>query len=115
MQTSDEFTPIEIDIAAVKNRLDSGDEFAFVDCREEDEYQIAKIEGTVLVPLSQLQAKAQVLEEMRDRDIIIHCHHGGRSLQLAQMLRANGFEKAQSMAGGIDQWSQEIDPEIPRY
>ena len=55
------------------------------------------------------------LEPHRQREIIIHCHHGGRSLRVANWLRRNGFEGARSMAGGIDQWSLQIDPSIPRY
>jgi rhodanese-related sulfurtransferase len=51
----------------------------------------------------------------RDRRIVVHCHHGGRSLRVANWLRGQGFEQAQSMAGGIDAWSTEIDPAVPRY
>jgi rhodanese-related sulfurtransferase len=46
---------------------------------------------------------------------VVHCHHGGRSLRVAHWLREQGFANAQSMAGGIDRWSQEIDPSVPRY
>ena len=55
------------------------------------------------------------IEMHRDRLIVIHCHHGGRSLRVARWLRENGFQHAQSMAGGIDEWSQEIDSSVPRY
>ncbi len=89
--------------------------FFFLDCREPDEYETAAIPGATLLPMSELRERLEELEPHRDRRIVVHCHHGGRSLQVAQFLRRNGFEQAQSMAGGIDQWSQQIDPSIPRY
>lgn len=107
--------PIEVDCATVKKRLDAGDDFWFIDCREPGEYETCKIAGATLVPMSQLADRAAELEPHRHREIIVHCHHGGRSLRVANWLRKNGFEKARSMAGGIDQWSLEIDPSVPRY
>ena len=107
--------PIEVDCATVKKRLDAKDDFFFVDCREEGEYQTCRIEGAVLLPMSELADRVTELEPHRQREIIVHCHHGGRSLRVANWLRRNGFEKARSMAGGIDQWSLEIDPSVPRY
>lgn len=107
--------PIEIDCATVKKRLDSGDDFWFIDCREPGEYEACKIAGATLVPMSELADRAAELEPHRQQEIIVHCHHGGRSLRVANWLRRNGFEKARSMAGGIDQWSLEIDPSVPRY
>jgi len=65
--------------------------------------------------MSQLAARVAELEPLRGRPIVVHCHHGGRSLKVAHWLRGQGFVNAQSMAGGIDQWSQEIDRAIPRY
>ncbi|HQU46751.1 MAG TPA: rhodanese-like domain-containing protein, partial [Pirellulales bacterium] len=55
------------------------------------------------------------LEPHRGRAIVVHCHHGGRSLRVAQWLRQQGFAAAQSMSGGIDAWAAEIDPDVPRY
>ena len=107
--------PIEIDCATVKRRLDANDGFFFVDCREASEYETCKIAGATLLPMSELAARVAELEPYKDQEIIIHCHHGGRSLRVASWLRNNGFEKARSMAGGIDQWSLEIDPSVPRY
>jgi len=65
--------------------------------------------------MSEIQNRLAELETHRDDDIVIHCHHGGRSLRVANWLRQQGFSKAQSMAGGIDQWAVEIDPSLPRY
>lgn len=107
--------PIEIDIATVSGLLSSGEDFLFLDCREADEYATAKIEGAVLLPMSEIQDRLGELSESRDKQIVVHCHHGGRSLRVARWLRGQGFDKAQSMAGGIDGWSLQIDPEVPRY
>jgi rhodanese-related sulfurtransferase len=108
-------TPIEIDCRGVKALQDAGDAFFFCDCREADEYAVAKIEGATLIPMSEIQQRLTELEPHRDSRIVVHCHHGGRSLRVAMWLRQQGFAQAQSMAGGIDQWAQEVDPAIARY
>ena len=107
--------PMEIDCQSVKTALNSGQDLVLIDCREADEYATAKIEGARLVPMSEIQHRLGELEPHRNGRIVIHCHHGGRSLRVAGWLRQQGFAQAQSMAGGIDQWSQEIDPSVPRY
>jgi len=107
--------PLELDCDAVQQLLAAGENFLFLDCREEDEYATASIQGTSLLPMSQLQERVDELNDSRDTRIVVHCHHGGRSLRVANWLRAQGFDHAQSMAGGIDAWSLKIDPQIPRY
>jgi rhodanese-related sulfurtransferase len=107
--------PIETDCRAVQAALDSGGDFLLLDCREVDEHALSNIRGSRLVPMSQMMDRAAELAPFRDFAIAVHCHHGGRSLKVAQWLRGQGFPKAQSMAGGIDRWSQEIDPAVPRY
>jgi rhodanese-related sulfurtransferase len=108
-------TPLEIDVRAVKSKLDANEDFLFVDCREPDEHATANIAAAKLVPMSAITERLNELEMHRDKSIVIHCHHGGRSMRVTRWLRENGFDKAQSMAGGIDLWSQEIDPNVPRY
>ena len=107
--------PLEIDCQAVKARLDSGEQFLFLDCREPDEYTTAKIPGTKLIPMSELAQRISELEPYRDSSIIVHCHHGGRSMRVTNWLRQQGFAQTTNMAGGIDQWSQQIDSSVPRY
>ncbi|HWB10690.1 MAG TPA: rhodanese-like domain-containing protein [Pirellulales bacterium] len=104
---------LEISCENVKAMLDAGEDFALVDCREADEYAIAKIESARLLPMSEIQNRVHELP--KDRPIVVHCHHGGRSLRVTQWLRQQGFAAVQSMAGGIDAWSQRIDPAVPRY
>ena len=108
-------TPIEIDCQAVKRKLDAGEPFLFLDCREKDEFATAKIPGTVLIPMGELTSRVGELEPHKGGEIVVHCHHGGRSLRVTNWLRQQGFAGAINMAGGIDQWSQVIDPTVPRY
>jgi rhodanese-related sulfurtransferase len=107
--------PMEVDVATVRQWLDQRPDVTLLDCREPDEANIATIPGSVLIPMSQWAESASKLEELRGRHVVVHCHHGGRSMRVAQWLRANGFPDAQSMAGGIDAWSTDIDPTTPRY
>lgn len=108
-------TPIEIDVQSVKKLQDDGEAFLLLDVRQEEEYATAKIEGSVLIPMGELGERIDELEQYRGGRIVVHCHHGGRSLQVTQALRSRGFEQVQNMTGGIDVWSQTIDSSVPRY
>jgi rhodanese-related sulfurtransferase len=107
--------PIEIDVNDVNSLIQNGEDFLLVDVRELIEYQTASIGGAVLVPLGELQSSLGQLESHRNKRIVVHCHHGVRSLRAAMALRNLGFPGVQSMAGGIDQWSTDINPQVPRY
>jgi len=108
-------TAIEVDCETVKRHLDAGERVVLVDCREQDEYQLVNIEQARLIPMSQFAERVAELEPHRDEEIIIHCHHGGRSLKVAMWLRQQGFAQARSLAGGIDRWVEVIAPGMPRY
>ena len=107
--------PLEIDVASVKQKIDGKAPFLLLDCREQDEYDRCRIDGAQLLPMSALQERVGELNGRQGDLIVVHCHHGGRSLRVARWLRAQGFANAQSMAGGIDAWSEQIDPQVPRY
>ena len=107
--------PIEIDVHEVKRLLDSQADFLLIDCREASENEYCRIEGSRLIPMNETPDRINELERHRDSRIIIHCHHGGRSFQVVQWLRSQGFHQAQNMTGGIESWSQSIDPSVPRY
>ena len=77
--------------------------------------QLSRLEGTQLIPMGQIPAEIGSLQEHRERRVVIMCHHGTRSLLVARWMRANGLSQAQSMAGGIEVWSLQIDPDVPRY
>ena len=111
---------MEIDVATVQSWIHSGTDeqgvpVFLLDCRESDEYNIAKIEGSQLVPLSLWPPDPSVIEAMHGKRVVVYCHHGGRSLRVTHWMRQNGFPDTLSMAGGIDLWSRLIDPSIPRY
>ena len=108
-------TPLEIDVQAVKQALDDRQDFLLIDCREPQEYELVCIEGAQLIPMNETPQRLAELESHREKQIVIHCHHGGRSLQVAQWLRGQGFSHAQSMQGGIDDWAVQIDDSLPRY
>lgn len=107
--------PLEIDCSAVKTKCDADEEFLFLDCREQDEYENVNIEGTTLVPMSEIQDRLEELRPHEQKEIIVHCHHGGRSLQVTIWLKQQGFANVKSMAGGIDEWAQSIEPGMTRY
>ncbi len=108
--------PLEIDCHSVQQKLAAGAaDFVLLDCREPDEYALVHIDQAVLLPMSQLQARLSELQPHREKQIAVHCHHGGRSLKVTQWLRSQGYQRVQSMAGGIDQWAQQINPTLTRY
>ena len=105
----------EIFVAEAHRRLVGPQPPRLIDVREADEFEIARIPGAELLPLSQWPALAT--EKLTDpaQPLLIHCHHGGRSGQAAAFLLHHGFTDVTNVAGGIDAWSQEIDPSVPRY
>jgi rhodanese-related sulfurtransferase len=104
---------LEISVAAVKQRVDSGAPFCLIDVREPWEYDAAHINGARLIPMGSIPTNLNALDT--GDEVICYCHHGQRSLDVAFWLRSQGVERAKSMAGGIDRWSIQIDPGIPRY
>jgi rhodanese-related sulfurtransferase len=104
---------MEISVAELLRRQKAGEKFLLVDVRELWEYDVCRIQGAKLIPMRTIPANLQALDG--DEDVICYCHHGQRSLDVVAWLRAQGVESAQSLAGGIDRWSIEIDPAVPRY
>ena len=104
---------LEITPTNVKARLDRGDKLVLIDVREPWEHQLCRIEGAKLIPLGTLAASAQTLPDVDE--VICYCHHGMRSLDAAAWLRFQGIERAKSLAGGIERWSLDVDPNVPRY
>jgi len=103
---------LEIDPQSLRKMLDARQDFFFLDCREPQEFEIARIDGATLIPMSELQHRVE--EIPKDRPVVVYCHHGMRSMNVALWLRSKSVD-AQSLAGGIDRWSVEIDPTVPRY
>jgi adenylyltransferase/sulfurtransferase len=111
--TEDLYANMEVAPGEVKDKLARGEKFVFVDVREKWEYDTTHIAGSVLIPLREIPTNLARLEDADE--IVLFCHHGMRSLDAAAWLRSQGVKGARSMAGGIDRWSAEIDPNVPRY
>jgi rhodanese-related sulfurtransferase len=103
-----EITPQE-----VMQRQERNEALTILDVRELWERQAASISGSLHIPLGDIPSRLPELDP--EQHIAVYCHHGVRSLSVTDWLRKQGFEKAQSIAGGIDRWSLEIDPKVPRY
>jgi rhodanese-related sulfurtransferase len=103
------------DAAVVLRNTPPSAALLFLDCRTPEEYATAKIAGAMLLPMQEITERVAEIEAWRDKPIIVHCHHGMRSLRVAKWLREQGFTLAQSMQGGIDAWSTDVDPAVPRY
>jgi len=100
--------PIELD-----QRLKKGHDICLIDVREEWEHSLASISGSEHIPLNELADRIQ--EIMFEEEIAVYCHHGERAYIGAQILLESGFKKVYHLTGGIDAWSQVVDPRVPRY
>jgi len=108
--------PLEITPHEVQRRLQAGEKLVLIDVREPSEFQLARIGGADLIPMQAVPAELSRLDAQADETpLIVFCHHGVRSLNVVHWLREQGVDACQSMAGGIDRWSLEIDLAVPRY
>ena len=103
-----DLTPVEL-----ASRLAGPDAPALLDVREPYEHQIARLPQARLVPLATLPGAVATLDP--ERELVVLCHHGGRSAQAVEFLRRQGFRRVRNLTGGIDRWSREVDAGVPRY
>ena len=110
-------TPLEIGPTEVSYLLGRPGERScrLIDCREEDEWHICRLEGAQLVPMSRISELAPQCFTDLQENLIVYCHHGMRSQRVALWLRQHGFVNAQSMRGGIDAWADLVEPDMARY
>jgi len=97
----------------LKQKMDAREPFELIDVREGFEYEIARIDGARLIPLGEIAERADELP--RDRPIVVHCHSGRRSAEAVRLLQQRGFGNIYNLEGGIDGWSDQIDPGVPKY
>jgi molybdopterin/thiamine biosynthesis adenylyltransferase/rhodanese-related sulfurtransferase len=102
-----------ISVRELKAKMESGEPPVLIDVREPYEYEIARIDGSRLIPLGELQKHLDELP--RTGTLVMQCHSGGRSEHAARMLQEAGFENVFNLEGGIDAWSVEVNPAVPRY
>ena len=94
--------------------LRAGDDpVVFLDVREHNELALCRIEGALHIPMAEVPGRKDALP--RDRPLVVFCHHGMRSASVVAYLRESGFDRAVNLTGGIDAWSVEVDPAVPRY
>ncbi|MET0261665.1 MAG: rhodanese-like domain-containing protein [Rariglobus sp.] len=106
--------PLELSVQETKRLLDEkAADVVLIDVREPFELETCRIAGAQHIPMRQIPEHVGTLP--KDKHLLIHCHHGGRSLRVTQFLRANGYDAVSNVAGGIEAWSLEIDPTVPRY
>jgi len=103
----------EIAPAELKARLDRGDRLTIIDVREPHEYEINRIEGSLLIPLGQVPERMHELSSADE--IVLHCKAGLRSQKALAILRGAGFSRLKNLTGGIDRWAREVDPSLPLY
>lgn len=105
----------EITPAQLAEKLRSAKQPRLLDVRGANEFAIAKLAGATLIPLSELPQRAGEVEAWKSDEVVVYCHGGVRSLRGAGILKQLGFANVSSLAGGIDRWSVEVDPKVPRY
>ena len=103
----------EIRPEQLAEKLQSKAPFVLLDVRRHDEVATAALPGYVHIPIDEIEERVSELEP--SAEIVVYCHHGVRSLSVTVFLRNHGFRNVTSLAGGIDLWSQRIDPSVPRY
>ncbi|MBW2388341.1 MAG: molybdopterin-synthase adenylyltransferase MoeB [Deltaproteobacteria bacterium] len=105
----------DVGAAAVAASFSAGEDFLLLDVRNDDEFARARIEGSKLIPLDQLEARVDELVAWRSSRIVVLCHVGGRSRKACLLLMEHGFERVENLEGGIDAWALTVDASIARY
>ena len=103
----------EITVEEFSNIKEKKADVVLIDVREPHEYEICNIEGSRLIPLGELKDRTDELDPQDE--IVIHCHHGGRSMKAATFLAEQGFNKVKNLKGGIDEWAEKYDSDMARY
>lgn len=103
----------EISVLELKKMIESGEDFQLIDVRNLDEYEYCNLEGE-LIPMSEITENFNRIS--KEKKVIIHCHHGGRSRKVIAWLQdSKGYTNLFNLSGGIHRWSEEIDTNIPIY
>jgi rhodanese-related sulfurtransferase len=103
----------EIKPEELRQKIEAGDKFVLLDVRRDDEVAISTLPHALHIPIEEIEERVGELNA--DAETVVFCHHGVRSLSVTVYLRNRGFRNVTSLAGGIDLWSQRIDPSVPRY
>lgn len=104
-----------ISATELKQKIDKKETFVLVDVREQFEFQIGRIPGSVLIPMGEIPNRMNELEKFKGQEIVVHCKSGGRSQRAIDFLKTKGFTKLRNLTGGITAWSNDVDPSVPKY
>jgi adenylyltransferase/sulfurtransferase len=108
--------PLEISVEEARDLLAAHPfDAALIDVREPFEHETARIAGSAFIPMRRIPEHVDRPELPREKHLLIHCHHGGRSLRVTEWLRAQGYPRVSNIAGGIHAWSERIDQTVPTY
>lgn len=103
----------QMSVKELHQRREAGEKIVLVDVREQNEVDYCRIAGAIHIPMNQIPTR---LNELQPQDtIVVHCHKGGRSMQVCRFLESRGFKDVSNLDGGITEWSRQIDPTVPRY
>jgi rhodanese-related sulfurtransferase len=106
----------QVDAPSLHEAITSGRALALLDVREPWEFERAMIANSVNIPMSTLAARVDEIRELQgERELVVICHHGTRSMHVAQFLASQGFDALINLRGGIDAWSSQVDPSVPTY
>lgn len=100
------------DVAAMRER---GEPMLLIDVREADEFAFARLDGAILIPMSEFAVRIAEIQPEAGEPVVLMCHHGVRSLRCGMFLAQSGVDGVANMDGGIDAWSRQVDPTIPLY
>jgi rhodanese-related sulfurtransferase len=99
--------------AQLKEKIAAGEDLKLLDVREAWEFETARIEGSTLIPMGEVARRIGELDPASE--LVVICHHGGRSMQVAAYLQRQGFTKVHNLSGGVDAWARTVDPSMPVY
>lgn len=108
-------TQAVITATELKEKMDRKEPIVIVDVREIFEFEIARIPGSILIPLGEVPARYSELEKYKNQEMIVHCKMGSRSQRAIEFLRTKGFTKLRNLTGGITAWSNDVDPSVTKY
>lgn len=103
----------QLSVHDLKKKMDAKENFTLVDVRQQNELDICKFENALHIPLHEFAARFSELD--KSQEIIVTCHHGGRSQQAANFLVQQGYRNVANLVGGIDAWASHIDPDMAHY
>jgi adenylyltransferase/sulfurtransferase len=107
--------PDQITATELKRRLEAGDDILVIDVREPHELEISILKETLHIPMGDLPTKLDELEPYKEKSLVILCRAGKRSDRCAEFLRDEGFKNVLNLIGGINAWSDEVDPSLSKY